>query len=89
MSDSSKLPESQRTVNHRWFMEVLQVSSATVWRMNAERRLPESLKIGRSVRWRLRTGDSSTGVLDWLEAACPSRTDPTPSRQIDCSKDDV
>lgn len=73
MSDQIALPETQRTVNHRWFMEALLVSSATVWRMYSEQRLPVSLKIGRSVRWRLRTGDPATGALDWLEAACPSR----------------
>ena len=75
MSDQSPLPETQRTVNHRWFQEALQVSSATVWRMHSEHRLPRSLKIGRSVRWRLRTGDPITGALDWLEAGCPPRTD--------------
>jgi predicted DNA-binding transcriptional regulator AlpA len=73
VADQFALPETQRTVNHRWFMEALQVSSATVWRMQAENRLPESLKIGRSVRWRLRTGDPSTGAVDWLESGCPSR----------------
>ncbi len=75
MSDQSTLPETQRTVNHRWFMEALQVSSATVWRMHSEQRLPQCLKIGRSVRWRLRTGDPATGALDWLEASCPPLAD--------------
>jgi predicted DNA-binding transcriptional regulator AlpA len=83
------LPETQRTVNHRWFMEALQVSSATVRRMQAEDRLPESLKIGRSVRWRLRTGDPLTGALDWLESGCPPRAEAAPSPQAEGSLDGV
>jgi predicted DNA-binding transcriptional regulator AlpA len=87
--DQSTLPETQRTVNHRWFMEALQVSSATVWRMHSEQRLPESMKIGRSVRWRLRTGDPATGALDWLEAGCLPRADIAPSPQAEGSPDGV
>lgn len=71
MPDEGSLPETQRTVSIRWYVEALQVSSATAWRMHSQQRLPASLKVGRSVRWRLRTGDPATGALDWLEAGCP------------------
>ena len=72
MPGEGSLPETQRTVSICWYVEALQVSSATAWRMHSQQKLPASLKIGRSVRWRLRTGDPTTGALDWLEAGCPS-----------------
>ena len=34
--------------------------------------MPRPVHIGRLVRWRLRTGNPMTGVLDWIEAGCPS-----------------
>ncbi len=47
------------------------LSAATTWRNNEQGLMPRGLKIGRSVRWRLRTGDPKTGILDWIEAGCP------------------
>lgn len=34
--------------------------------------MPRPVHVGRLVRWRLRTGDPMTGVLDWIEAGCPN-----------------
>jgi predicted DNA-binding transcriptional regulator AlpA len=42
------------------------------FRMAAQGRMPKPAKIGSLVRWRLRTGDPSTGLLDWLDAGCPN-----------------
>ncbi|MFT5324197.1 MAG: putative DNA-binding transcriptional regulator AlpA [Planctomycetaceae bacterium] len=83
MTDQGTLPETQRTVSIRWFVEALQVSPATAWRMHSDHRLPASLKIGRSVRWRLRTGDPATGALDWLEAGCPPLCSISPASETE------
>ena len=42
--------------------------------------MPRPVHIGRLVRWRLRTGDPKTGVLDWIEAGCPSCRPSTKAR---------
>ncbi len=34
--------------------------------------MPRPVHVGRLVRFRLRTGNPTTGVLDWIEAGCPS-----------------
>lgn len=47
------------------------LSKATIWRHNDDGIMPEGLKIGRSVRWRLRTGNPKTGIADWIESGCP------------------
>lgn len=41
------------------------------YRMADSGRMPRPVKLGSLVRWRLRTGDPMTGVLDWVEAGCP------------------
>lgn len=51
------------------------LSKPTLWRHHESGLIPAGCKIGRAVRWRLRTGDPATGVLDWLEAGCPPRGD--------------
>lgn len=47
------------------------LSKPTLWRHHATGLIPAGCRIGRSIRWRLRTGNSLTGILDWLEAGCP------------------
>lgn len=34
--------------------------------------MPRPVHVGRLVRFRLRTGDPKTSVLDWIEAGCPN-----------------
>ena len=46
-------------------------SVPSIWRDNTDGTMPPALKIQRSVRWRWRTGDARTGILDWIEAGCP------------------
>ena len=41
---------------------------------------PRPVHCGRLVRWRLRTGNPMTGVLDWIEAGCPSCRPSTKAR---------
>ena len=60
--------------------ELLGVSRPTVWRHHAGQLIPQGVKIGRAVRWRLKTGNPQTGILDWLDAGCPpvdSHSSPT------------
>ena len=64
------------------------LSKPTLWRHNENRLLPKTMKIGRAVRWRLRTGDPETGVLDWLDAGCPSRCEAASSAATEGSLDD-
>jgi predicted DNA-binding transcriptional regulator AlpA len=52
------------------------LSKPTLWRHHAAGLIPAGCKIGRAVRWRLRTGDPATGILDWLEAGCILPRDP-------------
>lgn len=73
MADTSLIPESQRLVDAVYIAGLTGLSNATIWRHHDAGVLPLGLKIGRSVRWRLRTGDPLTGILDWIEAGCPSR----------------
>ena len=42
--------------------------------------MPRPVHVGRLVRWRLRTGNPTTGVLDWIEAGCPSCRTSTKAR---------
>ena len=51
------------------------LSKPTLWRHLDAGLIPDACRIGRAVRWQLRTGDPRTGVLDWLEAGCPSRAE--------------
>jgi excisionase family DNA binding protein len=44
---------------------ILNVSTRTVWRLLSTKRLPEPVRIGGSVRWRL------DQVRQWIEAGCP------------------
>ena len=55
-------------------------SKRTVRRRSDCGDMPRPVHIGRLVRWRLRTGDPKTGVLDWIEAGCPSCRPSTKAR---------
>ncbi len=60
-----------RLIDVKELAQITTLSRATIWRHREEGLLPCGVKIGRSVRWRLRTGDPKTGILDWIEASCP------------------
>ena len=51
--------------------EMLNLSTRTVWRMLAAGRIPEPVRIGGSVRWRL------ARVRQWVDAGCPAPTGET------------
>lgn len=45
--------------------KLLQISTRTLWRLLSAGRLPEPVRIGGSVRWRL------DQVKQWIESGCP------------------
>ena len=47
-------------------------SSRHIRRQSDAGLMPRPVHVGRLVRWRLRTGNPMTGVLDWIDAGCPS-----------------
>jgi len=51
---------------------MLSVSTRTVRRMADSGQMPRPIKILSLCRWRARTGDPMTGILDWIDANCPS-----------------
>lgn len=73
MTDISMIPVEQQLVDIDYLAELTGLSKPTLWRHHESGMLPRGCKIGRSVRWRLRTGDPTTGILDWVEAGCPNR----------------
>ena len=51
---------------------IIVCSTRHVRRMADAGLMPRPVHVGRLVRFRLRTGNPMTGVLDWIEAGCPS-----------------
>ena len=40
-------------------------------RMVDSGRMPASVRLGRLIRFRMETGDPTTGIRDWVNAGCP------------------
>ena len=66
-----KLTDAVRLIGVAELAKITGLSKPTIWRHHENGIMPPGLKIGRSVRWRLRTGDPRTGICDWIEARCP------------------
>ena len=82
MSGSHHIPDSHQLVDKPFMKTLTRLSGPTLDRLRAANALPKAIRIGRSLRWRLRTGDPATGVLDWVEAGCPCLSDvPSPESQ--------
>ncbi len=47
--------------------DTLQISVRTVWRLKSTGSLPESVNIGRAVRWK------RTDILEWIQRGCQAR----------------
>ena len=67
----TKLSDTVRLIDVVELAKITALSKPTLWRNNEHGIIPRGRKIGRSVRWVLRTGDPMTGILDWIEAGCP------------------
>ncbi|SVE35306.1 uncharacterized protein METZ01_LOCUS488160 [marine metagenome] len=48
---------------------ILDVSLRTVWRLRAASKLPRSVEIGKSVRWK------AEEIAEWIDAGCPCLDD--------------
>ena len=70
--DLKNVAEEHRLVDIDYLAELTGLSKPTLRRMNADQAaMPRGIRIGRrSIRWRLRTGEPKTGILDWIEAGC-------------------
>jgi predicted DNA-binding transcriptional regulator AlpA len=53
--------------------DLLCCSTRHVYRLADRGAMPRPVRLSALVRWRLRTGDPMTGLLDWIDAGCPSR----------------
>ena len=51
---------------------IIPCSPRHVRRMADAGLMPRPVHCGRLVRFRWRTGDPKTGILDWIEAGCPN-----------------
>lgn len=50
---------------------LLACSSRHVYRLVDRGRMPRPVKLGALIRWPRSTGNSRTGILDWIAAGCP------------------
>jgi predicted DNA-binding transcriptional regulator AlpA len=87
VTDTSSLAEEHRMVGIDWIVEATSLSKPTIRRHHEAGLIPRGCKIGRAVRWRLRTGDPKTGILDWIEAGCELAAT-EPSNQSESGRSD-
>lgn len=55
-------------INARQLAVILQVSPRQVWRMLSAKRVPQPIRIGNVVRWRM------AEVEQWIVAGCPQQS---------------
>ena len=65
------LSDAVRLIDVDEVKKITGLSKPTIWRHHENGIMPPGLKIGRAVRWILRSGNSMTGILDWIEQGCP------------------
>jgi len=59
--------EAQLAVSARQLAEMLGVSLRQIWRLNSAGKLPNSIRLGGSVRW------DRDEILKWFKNGCPDR----------------
>lgn len=47
--------------------QLLRISTRTLWRLLSARKIPEPIRLGGAVRWRLEL------IQDWIEKGCPAQ----------------
>lgn len=69
MSISNKTPTNIEPllVNVKELAKLLSCSVRTSWRLNSSGKLPEPVRIGRSIRWLL------PAIKEWISMGCPDR----------------
>jgi predicted DNA-binding transcriptional regulator AlpA len=56
-----------KAVDVKELSAILSVSQRHIWRLNAAKKLPRPVRMGRSVRW------LESDIQEWLGMRCPSR----------------
>ncbi len=60
-------PSDEQFLTVKHLASKLSMSIRTVWRLDASGKLPKSIRIGNSVRWR------RSEIEVWMRAGCPDR----------------
>ncbi len=61
-----KTEEKEMLMKVKQLAEALKVSERQVWKLRSSGRLPEPVRLGRSVRWR------RNEIEAWIRAGCPA-----------------
>ncbi len=67
MNTEVHLEEEVLLIPAERFAKLMQISTRTLWRLLSAGRVPEPVRIGGSVRWRL------DQVKQWIASGCPPR----------------
>jgi prophage regulatory protein len=67
MNTDIHLEEEVLLIPAEQFARLMQISTRTLWRLVSAGRVPEPVRIGGSVRWRL------DQVKQWIDSGCPPR----------------
>ena len=67
MDTQVPLEEESLLIPAERFAKMMQISTRTLWRLLSARRIPEPVRIGGSVRWRL------DQVKQWIASGCQPR----------------
>jgi excisionase family DNA binding protein len=63
--------KTEQTVEQLWNIKQLKMvtglSERTLWRLSDSGKLPATIRVGKSCRWR------KSDVLKWIELGCPDR----------------
>ena len=65
-------PEPAALLDVNAVAALLNCSPQHVRRLADAGRMPRPVRLNSLIRWRRSTGDSMTGVQDWVDAGCPS-----------------
>lgn len=68
-NDTKQLTTTLTLINAHELANILGISQRTIWRLIANGKLIQPIRIGTSVRWRLEQ------VNQWIENGCPSDED--------------
>ena len=66
MPDTDNDGQDRLLISAKHFARLLDVSVRTLWRLRSAGKLPESIRIGGSVRW------NAQQVNEWIEEGCPA-----------------
>jgi prophage regulatory protein len=65
--DAFAAPIECELINANQFAELLNISERTLYRLKSTDQLPEPIRLGGSVRWRL------SEIRGWIDKGCPKK----------------